>query len=123
MERGAIGVAEAANRLRAMENASPQRLVVTLMAFLVSVFGWVVFLDGLDTFTLAAALLATLATFPVEAVVQRLRLPSLAATFFTALIVAAIPNLLAAAGVTVLVGPAVVGALSSTCPDGPSCRG
>lgn len=57
------------------------------------------------------ALAATVLTFPVERLIGRYKLPSLAGTFVIALIVAAIPNLLSAAGLSLLVGPAIGGAL------------
>jgi uncharacterized membrane protein YjjP (DUF1212 family) len=81
------------------------------LALLVSVAGWVVFQNGIDVVTVVVALVATVVTFPIDAVVRRLALPSLSGTVLTAALVGAVPNLVAAAGVPVRVGPAVVGGL------------
>lgn len=111
VEAGSLSVEEAAGQLRDLEQATGRGAVYVRTALLVSVLGWVLFLDGFDLVTVLVALLATALTFPIENAVRRLRLPSLAATFLGAVVVAAIPNLLAAAGVSLQVGPAVVGAL------------
>ena len=57
------------------------------------------------------ALLATALTLPVNSVVSRLRLPLISATFVAAIILAAVPNLLAAAGLSFSLAAAVVGGL------------
>jgi uncharacterized membrane protein YjjP (DUF1212 family) len=81
------------------------------LAILVSVAGWVVYLNGFSLWTVAVALLATLLAAPVMPVVQRLDLPWVFGTALSAVVIAAVPNLVAAAGVTLVVGSAVVGAL------------
>ncbi|HEX9258255.1 MAG TPA: threonine/serine exporter family protein [Acidimicrobiales bacterium] len=111
VERGEIGLDAAVEQLRALVHLPTQSLRVTWLALLMSVAGWVVFLDGLHVGTLVVALMATALTFPLGGLVRRLQLPSLAATFLAAVVVAAIPNMLGAAGVSLHVGPAVVGAL------------
>ena len=111
IERGEIKLEQATKELQELLHAPEQSLRVTRVALLVSVIGWVIFLDGFDAVTMIVALGATILTFPIDSLVRRVRLPSLLAISLTAVIVAAIPNLLAAAGLTLLVGPAVVGAL------------
>ena len=111
LERGEIDLDEAYSRLRALEARPGLRRRYANLAVMLSVAGWVVFLDGWDAITIVVALLATIAALPIGSVVVRLRLPIVASTFLVALVIAAIPNLLGAAGVPVRVGPAVVGAL------------
>jgi len=62
------------------------------------------------------ALAATVLTFPAKRFVRAVGLPRLASVFLIAVIVAAIPNLMSAAGVSLLVGPAVVAALYNHLP-------
>lgn len=69
------------------------------------------FLHGFHAMTVAVALAATLATPPIASLVSRLRLGELAGTFLSAVILAAVPNLAAAAGLPIHVGPAVVAGL------------
>lgn len=111
VESGAIELDQAVDQLRTLASAHPTSLLAKRLATVVSVVGWVVFVDGVDLLTLLVAIVATGCTFPIDGLVRRLRLPSIGATFLLATIVAAIPNLLAAAGVSLLVGPAVVGVL------------
>ena len=111
LENGHIDLDEASTRLQLLEDEPAVRIRYVWLSVLLSVAGWVVFLDGVDPITMAAALLATLLAFPVQYVVGRLDLPRWSGTFLAALIIAAVPNLLLAAGVSVHVGPAVVGAL------------
>ena len=111
VESGTLELDEAVSRLRDLEDAPYRSQRNTHAAILLSVIGWLIFVDGLDLVTVVVALLATILTFPIGALVRRLHFPALGATFLVAIVVAAIPNLLAAAGVSLLVGPAVVGAL------------
>ena len=111
VENGTLELDEAVSRLRDLEDAPFPSQRSTRVAILLSVIGWLIFVDGLDLVTVVVALLATILTFPIDALVRRLHFPALGATFLVATVVAAIPNLLAAAGVSLLVGPAVVGAL------------
>ena len=111
VERGEIGVADAYGQLKALEHSPGIRRVRARIAILVSVIGWMLFLNGVGFATIAVALLATVLTFPTDALVDRLQLPLVASTFLSAVILAAVPNLIAAAGVDVEVGAAVVGGL------------
>lgn len=111
MQASAITLDEAVERLAALRDTAPLPNREGRVARLVSVAGWVIFVGGLDVVTLTVALAATAVTFPVHGLVTRLRFPSLATTMLVAVLVAAIPNVAAAVGVPVLVGPAVVGAL------------
>ena len=111
LEKGDIDLGTASARLRRLEDEPAVRVRYIWLSVLLSGAGWVVFLDGVDLATIAAALLATWLAFPVQYVVGRLELPRWSGTFLAALIIAAVPNLLLAAGVSVHVGPAVVGAL------------
>jgi len=111
LQRKQLDLDEAIRRLRAIEDRPPLRTRYANLALLLSVAGWVVFLNGVDAGTIAAALLATLLALPVKYNVDRLGLPAWGGTFAAALILAAVPNLLAWAGLPVRVGPAVVGAL------------
>lgn len=111
VEAGEIDLDSAFDELRSLVSAPPQKSWTTRGALLLAVFGWVTFLDGLGPVTVLVAFLATALTFPIERLVRLLQLPVVAVTFFVAVIVAAIPNLLAAAGLTLLVGSAVVASL------------
>ncbi len=111
VEAGAIELGRAVDQLRTLASVQPPSHWVKRIASMVSVVGWVVFVDGIDLVTILVAMVATAFTFPIDGLVRRLRLPTIGVMFFLATIVAAIPNLLAAAGVSLLVGPAVVGAL------------
>ncbi len=110
-EKGGIHLGEAYDQLRTLHHTPHLKRRYVRQAILVSVLGWVLFLDGLTIPTVLVALLATLLTFPIDTVVSRLRLPLVFGTVIAAVVVAAVPNLLAASGVNLLVGPAVVGAL------------
>lgn len=112
LERGELELREAFKRLHTLEHAPARPLRYVRAGILLSVIGWVIFLNGLDVVTVLAALLATLVTFPVERVVGDLRLPLVSDTFLAAIVIAAIPDLVAAAGVWLKVGPPVVGALT-----------
>ena len=111
VERGDVTLEDAVVDLDQLIHAPRRRAYTGQIAMLVSVAGWVLFLDGATLVTIAVALVATVLTFPIGRLVDRLRLPSTAATFLVAVIVAAIPNLLAAAGLNLRVGAAIVGAL------------
>ncbi|HZD00952.1 MAG TPA: threonine/serine exporter family protein [Actinomycetes bacterium] len=111
VERGEIDLGEAYDRLRVLERSRGVRRRYARLAILVSVTGWVLFLNGVDAATVGVALLASVLTLPTGVVVDRLRLPSVTSTFLSAVILAAVPNLVAAAGVSLEVGPAVVGGL------------
>ncbi len=111
VERGDTTLVDAVVELRELVDAPPQRARISQAALLVSVLGWVLFLNGTTAVTVVVALAATVVTFPVSRLVSRLRLPTTAATFLIAVLVAAIPNLLAAAGLSLRLGPAIVGAL------------
>ena len=111
VESGAIELNHAVEQLHTLTSIQPTSRRVTRLAMMVSVVGWVVFVDGIDLVTILVAMAVTACTFSIDGLVGRLRIPKIAVTFFVATLVAAIPNLLAAAGVSLLVGPAVVGAL------------
>lgn len=111
VEAGETTLEAAIEELRALERTPEQGRTVARVALLASVFGWVIFLDGIDAVTVAVALAAMMLTFPIDRLVRRVRLPAPVATFLAAVVIAAIPNLLGAAGVHLLVGPAIVGAL------------
>lgn len=111
VEQGEIDVSEAGMRLRALVHQPKSRSQMARIAVLVSVCGWVLFLNGTDLLTIAVALLATALVVPVHSLVRGAGLPDLLTTVLAALMIAAIPNLLAAAGLSISVGPAVAGAL------------
>lgn len=108
---GALTIPDASAQLRKLTEAEEPNPRRREAAMLVSVAGWVMFLNGFDAITVLVALVATLLTFPVGRLVRKLGLPGLFEVVLVALIVAAVPNLLAAWGAPVLVGSAVVGAL------------
>lgn len=72
-ERGEIGLAEARERLGALGRSPGVRRRYARLAILVSVTGWVLFLNGTGAMTVLVAVLASLLTFPVGVVVDRLR--------------------------------------------------
>ena len=111
VERGEIELAVAYERLQALGAAPGRRVRYARTAILVSVVGWVLFLNGIDLTSVLVALLATLLTFPIRTVVDRLRLPVMAGTFVAAVILAAVPNLLAATSLTFNLAAAVVAGL------------
>lgn len=111
VERGTIDLGEAFEQLGELARSPGLRTWYARVALLGAVAGWVLFLNGLNLMTCLVALLATLLTFPVATIVERLRLPLVVGTALLAVILSAIPNLLAAAGLSLRVGPAVVGAL------------
>ena len=111
VERGEIELASAFEQLQVLARTPGMRRRWARTAILVSVIGWVLFLNGLDAISVLVALLATALTFPVSFVVSRMRLPLIAATFAAAVILAAVPNLLAAAGLSFSIAAAVVGGL------------
>ncbi len=111
VERKEVGLAAAYEQLQSLARAPGRRRRWARTAILVSVVGWVLFLNGIDLVTVLIALLATALTFPVNSVVARLRLPLISGTFAAAVILAAVPNLIAAAGVALSVAAAVVGGL------------
>ena len=111
VENGEIGLDAALDELRTLVAARGSPLRSERIALLVAVIGWVLFLGGTGVLTILIALAATVLTFPVERLVGAVGLPRLATVFSIAVIVAAIPNLVSAAGVGVSVGPAVVAAL------------
>ncbi len=116
VERGEIGVGRALDELRALVSVPGRSPRFNRLALLVAVVGWVFFLGGGGVWTLLVAVAATALTFPVERVVARFGLPRLASVFLVAVIVAAVPNVVSAAGAGVLVGPAVVAALYNYLP-------
>jgi uncharacterized membrane protein YjjP (DUF1212 family) len=111
VERGDLALADAVGRLRDLESSTGRGAWTARAAVLVSVLGWLAFLHGLTTLTVAVALLATVLTFPVAELARRIRLPTAAEAFAVAVIIAAVPNLLAAAGLAIRLGPAVVAPL------------
>lgn len=111
VERGQIGLAEAFDKLRAVGQSKPVRHEFGRAAILVSVVGWVFFLNGFNLTTVLVALLATLVSLPVSSVIRRLRLPNVAGTVAAAIVLAAIPNLLIGAGLSFTLSAAVVGGL------------
>ena len=111
VERREIDLAAAFEQLQALARAPGMRRRYARTAILVSVVGWVLFLNGVDIVSVLVALLATALTLPVNSVVGRLRLPLISGTFVAAIILAAVPNLLAAAGLSFSIAAAVVGGL------------
>ena len=111
VEHGHVEVATAVEDLEQLKSQPGRRRRYQLLALLASVFGWVVFLNGFSGTTLAIALLTTLLTAPVVPMVERLDLPGVFGTALIAVVIAAVPNLAAANGLDLAVGPAVVGAL------------
>ena len=111
VERGEIDLPRAFEQLQALGRAPGMRRRWARTAILVSVVGWVLFLNGIDIASVLVALLATTLCFPVSSVVARLRLPAISGTFVAAIILAAVPNLLAAAGLSFSIAAAVVGGL------------
>jgi uncharacterized membrane protein YjjP (DUF1212 family) len=111
VESGELTIAAASDDLRSLVRTSGRGRRTKWAALLVAVVGWVLLNNGSDVATVAVALLATALTFPVARLVERVELPAIGAVFLSAVSAAAIPNLLSAAGASVLVGPAVVGAL------------
>ncbi len=111
VESGTVGVREAADELSALRRLPDARRRFVWSALLLSVAGWVIFLHGFDAATIGVALVATLMTFPVAGLVRRLGLADISGTFLAAIVLAAVPNLAASAGIPIAVGPAVVGGL------------
>ena len=111
VEHGEIDLPAAFERLQALGRAPGVRRRWARTAILVSVVGWVLFLNGIDIVSVLVALLATALCFPVNSVVGKLRLPVISGTFVAAIILAAVPNLLAAAGLSFSIAAAVVGGL------------
>jgi len=111
VERGEIELAAAYEELQSLRRAPAAARRYGRVAILVSVLGWVFFLNGLNLTTILIALLATLLTFPVDAVVRRLNMPNVTGTILAAIILAAVPNLLAGAGLSFSLSAAVVGGL------------
>ena len=111
VEQRRVDVAAAVQELKRLKTAPGPRQRHYLAAVLASVMGWVVYLNGFSTTTVLVALLATLLTAPVVPMVQRLGLPEVFGTALVAVVIAAVPNLAAANGIYLVVGPAVVGAL------------
>ncbi len=111
VERREIDLAAAFEQLQALARAPGMRRRYARTAILVSVVGWVLFLNGLDIISVLVAILATALTFPVSSVVGKMRLPLIAGTFVAAIILAAVPNLVAATGLTFSIAAAVVGGL------------
>jgi uncharacterized membrane protein YjjP (DUF1212 family) len=111
LQQGRTDVAAAARELHILRTTPGRPLRFQQLAILVSVAGWVVYLNGFSLWTVLVALLGTLLAAPVMPVIQRLDLPWVFGTALSAVVIAAVPNLVAAAGVTLVVGSAVVGAL------------
>jgi uncharacterized membrane protein YjjP (DUF1212 family) len=104
LEQGSLNLSDAYEKLQELERAPGVRLRYARAALLISVTGWVLFLNGVDFITVLVALLASLLTLPVGKLVKRLRLPMATSVFVSTVILAAVPNLLAAAGVGLKVG-------------------
>lgn len=111
IEAGTVGLHDAYDHLRRLERAPRIPRSYTRLAVMLSVAGWVLFLDGSGFATFLVALLASQLALPADRFVAVLRLPAVASQFTAAAIIAAVPNLVAAAGVDLQVGRAVVGAL------------
>ncbi len=116
VERGEIAPGAALDQLQGLVDAPGPSPWVGRGALSIAVIGWVLFLNGTGWLTVLVALAASTLTFPVSEVVRRLRFPAAGATFLIALIAASIPNLLSAAGLSLLVAPAVVGTLFNYLP-------
>ena len=111
VERGEIAPGAALEQLEGLVDAPGSSPWVGRVAMSVAVIGWVLFLNGTGWLTVLVALVASALTFPVSQLVTKLRFPAAGAAFLVALIAAAIPNLLSAAGLSLMVGPAVVATL------------
>ncbi len=111
VEAGTLDLESAWEQLRILKTKEAASVRGARIAILVSVAGWVVFLNGLDLLTIFVALLATLMVFPIDSLVRRFQLPTISGTFIAALILAAVPNILAAAGLSFAVAAAMVGGL------------
>lgn len=111
VEHGQTDASSAVVELHGLRTAPGRRRRYRLLALLTSVTGWVIFLNGFDAATVLVALLASLLVAPVAPVVRRLALPPVFGTALAAVVIAAVPNLAAAAGSSLVVGAAVVGAL------------
>jgi len=111
VERGDLSLEEAFEGLWTQGKTSGMRQVLRRGAVLLSIVGWVLFLGGTDWVTVLVALLGALLTFPVDALVRRLRLPAITATVIAAIIIAAVPNIAAGLGLSLSVSAAVVGGL------------
>ena len=111
VERGDLSLEEAFEGLWTQGKTSGVRQALGRGAVLLSIVGWVLFLGGTDWATILVALLGALLTFPVDAVVRRLRLPAITATVLAAVIIAAVPNIAAGLGLSISVAAAVVGGL------------
>lgn len=111
VERGDLSLQEAFDGLWTQGKASGVRQALGRGAVLLSIVGWVLFLGGTDWATVLVALLGALLTFPVDAVVNRLKLPAITATVLAAIIIAAVPNIAAGLGLSLSVSAAVVGGL------------
>jgi uncharacterized membrane protein YjjP (DUF1212 family) len=116
VENGEVELGQALDELRALVATPARPPLASQLALLVAVVGWVFFLGGTGLLTILIALAATVLTFPAKRFVRAVGLPRLASVFLIAVIVAAIPNLMSAAGVSLLVGPAVVAALYNHLP-------
>jgi uncharacterized membrane protein YjjP (DUF1212 family) len=116
VERGEITSAAALDQLEGLVDAPGPSPWVGRVALSVAVVGWVLFLNGTGWLTVLVALAASTLTFPVSQLVIKLRFPAAGATFLVALIAASIPNLLSAAGLSLLVAPAVVATLFNYLP-------
>ena len=119
VERYELDVEEALERLRILGSAPDKTKSYQLVAWLVSVLGWVLFLNGVSLVTILVALLVTIIAFAIGPIVKRLHLPAVAETLFAAIIISAVPNLLAGAGLSFSVGAAVVGSLFIYLPGRP----
>lgn len=111
VERGDMEVAAAYDELRALRRAPRMRREYVRAAIILSVLGWVLFFNGLTLTTVLVALLTTVLTFPIEATVSRLRMPRITITILAAIVLAAVPNALAGAGLEFALSAAVVAGL------------
>lgn len=110
VEQRSLTASEAMTRLGRLRSEVGRGDRFRVLAVLASVTGWVFFFNGSAT-TILVALLASLVATPGLQVAQRMGLPAVFGTTLSVVVLAAVPNLAAAAGVPVSVGPAVVGAM------------
>lgn len=110
VEQRHVPVTSAMTQLQQLRTDLGRGVHVRVLAVLASVTGWVFFFNGSVT-TILVALIASLAATPGLQVAERMGLPAVFGTTLSVVVIAAVPNLAAAAGVPVSVGPAVVGAM------------
>lgn len=110
-ETGDISISAARQSLDGLRSRTTMAAGRQLWTTLLAVAGWVVFIGGFSITTILVAMAASAATVPMQRVVDRAGLPEVFKTAVAATVLAVVPNLAAAAGLAIDVGPAVVGGL------------